>query len=615
MSASLQVAEVKKDYGDLIGKPEIASFAAASTAYIPADLKKVRIDFYAPNYSVLATLVGGANYKRVPSEPSHALKFSNGGWWEIDEPMLTPEMAGAIGDGTTRDDLAIEKAIVFLDSKGGGNLYLMNKRYLCKDEIELPCGVHLLGPGELCFDNVDGNGIYCSTNVARKAQFSNIKEVIISRKGSNGGKGIYTRDNNAPFQTQSSHWHIEKCWFLQTDAQYTYPPSTGDLQTYAWATSIRIAQSNGTVIRDNDILGNYDVRLSDASQSFKSIGIYLGTEPSNTGGIIATDIGPNRIWYHHTPLYVGEDVLAFWFHKNECIKCFRGVYAPADSGGDGVVSQADTRIFDNYITTSSGSIELVNRQLLHIDNNHLNSDPAYYDNGNGWNGLRLENCVKFHVNNNTANMSAEHHDWLGNKRAFSIKGSQGGEFSGNKCSGYINDMFYMDTCTYMQFNLSQMSIGASWLADSKAGYAFLGTNTEIQIGATQYVSSEPVARYRFDDSGTTIESLSISQDRWVVPGPTMSAVPVSGVLTVDRMSVAVTTTSAPQTVTSIVGTYVRNGCRLRLRPSATANALTLVDGGNLRLAGNFVSTSASNVILLEWDATFNGWVELSRSLN
>lgn len=87
----------------------VASFAAAAVAVIPASVERVLVEAYAPVYAVPATVVGAAYYKRVSSEPTHDLKFVNGGWWEIDEPKISIEMAGATTDAAD-NRVAIERA-------------------------------------------------------------------------------------------------------------------------------------------------------------------------------------------------------------------------------------------------------------------------------------------------------------------------------------------------------------------------------------------------------------------------------------------------------------------------------------------------------------------------
>lgn len=92
------------------GTMPFVSKAAAAAANIPAAVKTVRTQFYAPNYAIPTTLVGGASYRRVNAEPDvpAAAKFrsldrwtaednsdsANGGWWILSERRAAPEIFG-----------------------------------------------------------------------------------------------------------------------------------------------------------------------------------------------------------------------------------------------------------------------------------------------------------------------------------------------------------------------------------------------------------------------------------------------------------------------------------------------------------------------------------------
>jgi hypothetical protein len=74
---------------------------------------------------------GAACYKRVASEPGHAGKIqsADGAWWELAEPRPTPQMFGALADGSNDDLEAINRCGQFVNVKGLGLLYLPNGTY------------------------------------------------------------------------------------------------------------------------------------------------------------------------------------------------------------------------------------------------------------------------------------------------------------------------------------------------------------------------------------------------------------------------------------------------------------------------------------------------------
>lgn len=106
-----------------VNVPIYASVTSASGSTIVAGVKAIETQFFAPSYAVPATLVGGAKYKRVATQPTHELKFrsvdrflpdgstsaGNGGWWEIDELEISITMAGATTDAAD-NKAAIDRA-------------------------------------------------------------------------------------------------------------------------------------------------------------------------------------------------------------------------------------------------------------------------------------------------------------------------------------------------------------------------------------------------------------------------------------------------------------------------------------------------------------------------
>lgn len=64
---------------------------------------------------------GAAMYRRVSTQPVHygRLQSADGGWWEITEYAVSPEMFGAVGDGAANDAAAITLWVDYLNRKGG----------------------------------------------------------------------------------------------------------------------------------------------------------------------------------------------------------------------------------------------------------------------------------------------------------------------------------------------------------------------------------------------------------------------------------------------------------------------------------------------------------------
>lgn len=84
---------------------------------------------------------GGALYKKVSSEPTHAGKFSitlvgmTVQWYEIAQFNVNVKMFGAVGDGVADDVAAIQDAIDYVGGKGGGKVTFPKGIYLHSSEI------------------------------------------------------------------------------------------------------------------------------------------------------------------------------------------------------------------------------------------------------------------------------------------------------------------------------------------------------------------------------------------------------------------------------------------------------------------------------------------------
>lgn len=124
------------------GVYRIPTFIGATSASIPVSVERVLIESY--NSSAIR---GAAHYKSVSSEPSHSLKFQNNGrWFEIDETIITPVMAGAIGDGVVDDGVSIQAALTAAGILKR-SVFIPSGTYLTGIELKIPDGVRFYGNG------------------------------------------------------------------------------------------------------------------------------------------------------------------------------------------------------------------------------------------------------------------------------------------------------------------------------------------------------------------------------------------------------------------------------------------------------------------------------------
>lgn len=103
---------------------------------------------------------GGALYKRVATEPSHAGKVQSddGTWWEIAEQEFNVRMFGAKGDGVTDDTAAIQGAIDALPARGG-TVRIPGGRYSISSTIHIGDGNGGSTPSSKNGVKVIGDGI------------------------------------------------------------------------------------------------------------------------------------------------------------------------------------------------------------------------------------------------------------------------------------------------------------------------------------------------------------------------------------------------------------------------------------------------------------------------
>jgi len=129
---------------------QVADIATGEDATIPAYAKVCHTQSYSAE---AAYGVGGARYKRVTAEPSHDLKFrstdrympngttdsTTGGWWEIAEPFVDIEMAGARAVNGFDNGPPIQRVADYIMTKTYGGLVLVPEgKYDVLTQVVIP---------------------------------------------------------------------------------------------------------------------------------------------------------------------------------------------------------------------------------------------------------------------------------------------------------------------------------------------------------------------------------------------------------------------------------------------------------------------------------------------
>ncbi|MER9133923.1 hypothetical protein [Mesorhizobium sp. M0768] len=136
------------------GAPVYATVASMSALSVPVGVNTLRVDGFSA-----AGDGGGALYKKVLSEPSHAAKFQtdDGAWWELAEGQdSSADMLGAVGDGITDDDAAVQTAIALRSAT--------SKRYLVET-------VNSFSNAEMFERVIDSGAVTPVINIADNTEF------------------------------------------------------------------------------------------------------------------------------------------------------------------------------------------------------------------------------------------------------------------------------------------------------------------------------------------------------------------------------------------------------------------------------------------------------------
>ncbi|EKF39812.1 hypothetical protein NA8A_24009 [Nitratireductor indicus C115] len=178
-------AETEGDARDVLGIADFASISDAEAATIISSQDFLRTAGY-----VSAGDGGGALYKRVLAEPTHAgkLQSSDGAWWEIADDEVISRNFGIVvapSDSTA----ALQNAIDYSDAKSDGPVRLPSGVYVVGD-IDLK-GISLVGSGKTVLRKKTG-----ATWIIQDSTTTNLSLESIALDGNNEPGGGLSFDQN-----------------------------------------------------------------------------------------------------------------------------------------------------------------------------------------------------------------------------------------------------------------------------------------------------------------------------------------------------------------------------------------------------------------------------------
>jgi hypothetical protein len=112
---------------------------------------------------------GGALYVRAGSSTPGGFQSADGAWWQLVGTAVTSEMFGSKGDGSRDDSAAYQTAINYLNTNGGGILWVLAKTYIINSILTLLPNVTVRGivrDASILKTNMDATGIFQKHNLA-----------------------------------------------------------------------------------------------------------------------------------------------------------------------------------------------------------------------------------------------------------------------------------------------------------------------------------------------------------------------------------------------------------------------------------------------------------------
>ncbi|WP_457578966.1 hypothetical protein [Ensifer adhaerens] len=427
-----EARELFGGYEAIIGR--IMSRQEATSTAISVGVKRVPIQFYAPNYAVPATLVGGASYRRIsfasltgfPAAsyfrsldrymPDGTINSTNGGYWVIDEPEYQPEMFGAVQDfnGTTGTDAAAALSAMISTAKllvvpmwlrSGKGYYCLSS--LSATNMTLTLQGDNFGSSSIIFNNA-GDGLVITQDDYKHATSLEAFSIFTMRQEPGVGLKITYSSGDS-----IGNRNVPRCKIIDVECRgydiFSHGWSKGMLLTDVHRASVIRPMSTGrrnlpaggvaqflNMPSGIEVVGSYpptftaipseiiieSPRIDQCIAAIKSIGEVEGLEV-NTPNFVAVDVGVFAS-YSTTRPYVKV--------AGGHINCFthgvRLVNAPQSSVTDLLVYKYQDTVNDTVAVSVDGSDDTSVKNLTLVN-------QAANKNVNGeWNGVVVNNSAR-----------------------------------------------------------------------------------------------------------------------------------------------------------------------------------------------------------------------------
>lgn len=508
---------------------------------------------------------------------------ANGRWERAPVGHLAPEWAGAVGDGTTNDQPALLRAA----STGYHVRLTPGRTYALGATLILASGTGVLAERDATLRVLAGVNNH-AIRIADGADKVTISGVVIdgNKTGNTGGNCIATGGAGA------TNISITGCFVKDASAH-----------------GIHIA---GTTVSGINVVGNYatgcasaGITANDTVQQFKFDGNFCWSNGTHGVGIIGFakhgSISGNIAWDNGVGDPTADNITGY-NASNEDISVIGNVTKGGLNNGIHVGGTRISVIGNSTYGAAKHGIAVWPDSGAG-DDITVSNNRAY---GSGLCGFWLLNCNDGIFSNNLARNNTEDGALIDNCTDIEIVGNtlrgNGGDgirmrnacawltMSGNGSRSNGGDGIDLADSTFCTLNGNTIRSNTGWGINRSAGEA----NNNISAGIVRSNTAGQLAQFAVT---TRVEKVDTGESRTIASAATLSILPCGDYFYVTGTS----------NITSIPASFPDRRITLQFD-----DALTVVDGSNLRLAGNFVTTFMDTLTLVS-DGT--NWIECSRSPN